>query len=91
MPRVLIVEDDPKIVEAIEKTLSLSSGFSTRWVGDPAKALGEAIDSKPDLILLDVRLPGGDGRVLLKTLTRPTWAASRSIRSRAWPISTASP
>ena len=68
MPRVLIVEDDPKIVQAIEKTLSLSPGFSTRWVSDPSKVLGEAVDSKPDLILLDVRLPGGDGRVLLKTL-----------------------
>lgn len=68
MPRVLIVEDDPKIVAAIEKTLSLSPGFSTRWTPDPDKVLREAADSKPDLILLDVRLPGGDGRVVLKTL-----------------------
>ena len=68
MPRVLIVEDDPKIVEAIEKTLSMSSGFTSRWISDPAKALGEAVDSKPDLILLDVRMPGGDGRVVLKAL-----------------------
>ncbi len=68
MPKVLVVEDDPKIVEAIEKTLSLSPGFSTRWVSDPGKALREAVDSKPDLILLDVRMPGGDGRVVLKSL-----------------------
>ena len=68
MPRVLIIEDDPKIVEAVEKTFSMVSGFTARWVSDPAKALGEAIDSRPDLILLDVRLPGGDGRVILKSL-----------------------
>lgn len=68
MPRVLIIEDDPKIAEAIEKTLSLGSGFTSRWVSDPGKALGEAVGSKPDLILLDVRLPGGDGRVVLKSL-----------------------
>ena len=68
MPRVLVVEDDPKIVEAIEKTLSLADGFSTRWVSDPGKALAEAVSSKPDLILLDVRMPGGDGRVVLKSL-----------------------
>lgn len=68
MPKVLVVEDDPKIVEAIEKTLSLSAGFSVRWVPDPGKALGEAVASKPDLILLDVRMPGGDGRVVLKSL-----------------------
>jgi DNA-binding response OmpR family regulator len=68
MPRVLVIEDDPKIVEAVERTLSMGSGFSTRWISDPALALGEAVDSRPDLILLDVRLPGGDGRVVLKTL-----------------------
>lgn len=68
MPRVLVIEDDPKIFAAVEKTFSMGSGFSTRWVSEPEKALGEAIDSKPDLILLDVRLPGGDGRVVLKSL-----------------------
>ena len=68
MPRVLIIEDDPRIVEAVEKAFSMAPGFTARWVSDPAKALGEAIDSRPDLILLDVRLPGGDGRVILKSL-----------------------
>ena len=77
MPRVLIIEDDPKIVEAVEKTLSMDTGFSLRGVCDPEKALGEAIDSKPDLILLDVRLPGGDGRVVLKSLK--TNAATSAI------------
>lgn len=68
MPRLLVVEDDPKIVAAIEKTLSMADAFTTRWVSDPNKALSEAVASKPDLILLDVRLPGGDGRVVLKAL-----------------------
>ena len=77
MPRLLIIEDDPKIVEAIEKTLSMATGFSTRWIEDPAKALAEAVDSKPDLILLDVRMPGGDGRVVLKALK--TNAATSAI------------
>ncbi len=77
MPRVLIIEDDPKIVEAIEKTLSMATGFTTRWISEPAKALGEAVDSKPDLILLDVRMPGGDGRLVLKSLK--TSAATSAI------------
>lgn len=68
MPRVLLVEDDPKIKEAVEKTLSLGEGFTLKWVSDPSKALAEAVDGRPDLILLDVRLPGGDGRVVLKSL-----------------------
>lgn len=68
MPRVLIVEDDPAIVEAVEKTLTMGEGFSLRWVASADKAVAEAVSSKPDLILLDVRLPKGDGRVVLKAL-----------------------
>ncbi len=68
MPRLLIVEDDPAIVKAVEKTLTMSPGFSLDWVSDPDKAVAEAAARRPDLILLDVRLPGGDGRVILQAL-----------------------
>ena len=68
MPRLLIVEDDPAIVKAVEKTLTLAPGFSLDWVSDPDKAVAQAAAGRPDLILLDVRLPGGDGRVLLQAL-----------------------
>jgi DNA-binding response OmpR family regulator len=68
MPRVLIIEDDPAIVEAVEKTLTMGEGFSLRRVSSADRAVGEAISSKPDLILLDVRLGQGDGRVVLKSL-----------------------
>jgi DNA-binding response OmpR family regulator len=76
VPRVLLVEDDPKIKEAVEKTLSLGEGFSLRWVSDPGKAVAEALQSRPDLILLDVRMPGGDGRVVLKSLKTHAVASS---------------
>jgi DNA-binding response OmpR family regulator len=76
VPRVLLVEDDPKIKEAVEKTLSLGEGFTLKWVSDPAKALAEAVEGRPDLILLDVRLPGGDGRVVLKSLKAHAVAGS---------------
>jgi DNA-binding response OmpR family regulator len=79
VPRVLIIEDDPKIAEAIANTLSLGCGFTSRWISEPAQALGEAVDSKPDLILLDVRLPGGDGRVVLKSL-------KKNVATRAIPV-----
>ena len=68
MPRVLIVEDDLKLIQAVEKALSMAEGYTSLAVQDPAKALKAAIQHKPDVILLDVRLPGGDGRVLLKAL-----------------------
>jgi DNA-binding response OmpR family regulator len=63
-----MIEDDPAIVKAVEKTLTMSPGYSLDWVSDPDKAVAEAVARKPDLVLLDVRLPGGDGRVLLRAL-----------------------
>ena len=77
MPRILIVEDDPAIVKAVEKTLTMTPGFSLDWVSDPDKAVSEAVALKPDLVLLDVRLPGGDGRVILQALKEN--AATRGV------------
>ncbi len=68
MPRLLIVEDDPAIVKAVEKTLTMAPGFFLDWISDPDKAVSRSAAVRPDLILLDVRLPGGDGRVLLQAL-----------------------
>ena len=72
-----MIEDDPAIVRAVEKTLTMSPGFSLDWVSDPDKAVAEASARKPDLVLLDVRLPGGDGRVVLQALKENT--ATRGI------------
>jgi two-component system alkaline phosphatase synthesis response regulator PhoP len=77
VPRILIIEDDPAIVKAVEKTLTMSPGFSLDWVSDPDKAVSEAASQKPDLVLLDVRLPGGDGRVILQALREN--AATRAL------------
>ncbi|MFA5975090.1 MAG: response regulator transcription factor [Elusimicrobiota bacterium] len=68
MPRILVVEDDPGITEAIKKTFSLEPGISFRSVSSPEGGLREAVAYKPDLILLDIKLPGGDGRQILKNL-----------------------
>ncbi|MBI3554527.1 MAG: response regulator transcription factor [Elusimicrobia bacterium] len=77
MPRLLIVEDDPKLVAAIEKTVSLGRGFMVESVGRADLALSAALKFKPDIILLDVKLPGGDGRMVLKSLKDN--AATRAI------------
>ena len=68
MPKILIVEDDPLIVAAVEKTLTLGEAFTLQHVAEPDAALPAAIRHRPDLILLDIRLPGGDGRAVLKAL-----------------------
>ncbi len=65
--KILIVEDD----EAISRLLSLSltqEGFKTTVVQDNQSALRELKTTIPDIILLDLGLPDGDGKELIKTI-----------------------
>jgi DNA-binding response OmpR family regulator len=64
-PRVLIVEDEPAIAESLDYALG-REGFETQTAGSYAKA--EAARAWPTLIILDLMLPDGNGRDLLRTL-----------------------
>src|SRR3954452_17843452 len=59
-PRVLIVEDDVEIAQALQRSLRLE-GYDVRLVGDGEKALADARSYVPDVVLLDLGLPGLDG------------------------------
>lgn len=59
MPRVLIIEDEPVIRELLRDNLDYE-GFTVEEAGDLATGR-KAQASAPDLILLDVNLPDGDG------------------------------
>jgi two-component system, OmpR family, response regulator RegX3 len=71
---VLVVEDDEGIREMLKYNL-VSAGFSVQEAGDGAAGLRTARTSKPDLILLDLMLPGMSGldfcRALRKTSRVP--------------------
>ncbi|MDO8964904.1 MAG: response regulator transcription factor [Coriobacteriia bacterium] len=60
MADILIVEDDPIIRQTVEYALR-RAGFETRAAGDGVTALDMARMNAPDLILLDLMLPGIDG------------------------------
>jgi len=77
MPRILIIEDDPLIIQAVEKIITLERGFTIHAVSNPEKALPAAVQYKPDIILLDIKMPGGDGRLIIKKLKENV--ATRSI------------
>jgi DNA-binding response OmpR family regulator len=57
---ILVVEDDPIIRQTVDYALR-RAGFTTRTSGDGIEALQMARDTPPDLILLDVMLPGMNG------------------------------
>jgi DNA-binding response OmpR family regulator len=63
--RVLIVEDEPAIAESLDYALT-RAGFETDTAASFAKA--EALREWPSLIILDLMLPDGNGRDLLRTL-----------------------
>jgi DNA-binding response OmpR family regulator len=58
--RVLVVEDDPTIADAIAARLR-AEGFQLRTAGDGPTAVDLALAWQPDLLVLDIMLPGYDG------------------------------
>ena len=64
---ILIIEDDEFFRELITKKL-LSSGFGISQAIDGQSGIEKAKEVKPDLILLDLLLPGVDGFEVLSTL-----------------------
>jgi DNA-binding response OmpR family regulator len=57
---VLVVEDEPAIADAVVQRLR-SEGFDARAVGDGRQAVELCRHLKPDLVVLDLMLPGLDG------------------------------
>lgn len=65
--RVLIVDDEERHSELAQIALQ-AVGYSTRAVHNPLKVMGEVERWSPDVIILDVRMPGIDGVSLARRL-----------------------
>ena len=59
-PRILVVDDEPSVVALITRQLT-EVGYEVREASDGPKALEIAVDWQPDVVILDVRLPGMNG------------------------------
>ena len=59
-PTILVVEDEPDTVQLLKQILRLG-GFNVLGAFNGTEAVQKAADSKPDLILLDLMMPGLDG------------------------------
>jgi two-component system phosphate regulon response regulator PhoB len=64
---ILVVEDDPNIRELLEYNLT-RDGFTVDTADRGEVALQKAVDSPPDLLILDLMLPGMDGLELCRRL-----------------------
>jgi CheY-like chemotaxis protein len=59
-PRILVVDDEPAIRLLCRVNLQ-AEGFAVKEAPDGAAAMKTALEWQPDLILLDVMMPGEDG------------------------------
>ncbi len=67
MPDVLLVDDDAPIRRMLERTLT-AEGYAITAVGDGGAALAQVERSLPDVIVLDVAMPGLDGLAVTRRL-----------------------
>lgn len=67
MKKILIIDDDKTFQKMIGDKLT-SLGYEIASAFDGEEGLNKAISEKPDLILLDIRMPKLDGLSLLRTL-----------------------
>ena len=65
--KVLLIEDEPNIIEAVRFLLS-RDGFDVSTHSDGATAIETIVQMEPDLIILDMMLPGLSGMDILRQL-----------------------
>jgi two-component system response regulator MprA len=65
--RILVVDDDPEILSFLRRGLSYD-GYEVDTAEDGTEALAKARDAEPDLVVLDVMMPGLDGMEVSKRL-----------------------
>ena len=77
-----MVEDEEAIAEAVRVRLA-SEGFEVRVAGDGPEALRLAGEERPDLVVLDLMLPGMDGLEVCRELQRESWVPVLMLTARA--------
>jgi DNA-binding response OmpR family regulator len=67
--RILVIDDDPTLADVVGRYLT-KEGFSVEIVGDGRNGLERALATLPDLVVLDLMLPGLDGFEVFRRLRR---------------------
>ena len=63
--KILIVDDDPDVRQGMHVRLK-ANHYDTFFAGDALSSMSEARKNEPDLIILDLGLPAGDGFVVME-------------------------
>lgn len=82
---ILVAEDDEDIAKLVEWSLQ-ECGFDVHWAPNGDAAVDDALRMRPDLILLDVMMPGRDGLAVCQALRhdpRTAWAPIIMLTAKA--------
>lgn len=79
LERILCVEDDPDIQEVIRLALETVGGFTVKLCASGREALAGMAGFRPDLVLLDVMMPGMDGPQTLAALRQQPEGAALPV------------
>ena len=69
MQKILIIEDEPEVRKLLARRLS-ASRFETLEAGDGTAGIQKAKEAKPDLIVLDLMMPGEEGLNTYQTMRK---------------------
>ena len=75
---ILLVEDDG-VIAGMYNTLLKNHGYGVSTAQNGEEGLKKALDTRPDLILLDIRMPKMDGLSMLKKLRGNTWGKNAKV------------
>lgn len=75
---VLLVDDEEEITTVLKDALA-KDGVNAVVAHDGASGLALAFEKKPDLILLDILMPGADGWAFLEGLRKDPWGKNATV------------
>lgn len=75
---ILIIDDDKTLLDALAQALS-DAGYKTLTAGSGQEGLSLALQTKPDLTLLDYQMPEMDGIETLEQLRRDDWGRKAKV------------
>ncbi len=67
--KILIIDDDPILLRVL-RALLIANSYEAVVAGDAIAGMSAARKEKPDLIILDIGLPGGDGFLLMERIKK---------------------
>ena len=85
MPRILVVDDNVDAAKSLSRLLERLYGQVVRVAHDGPEALAVAEEFRPEVVLLDIGLPGMDGYEVARRLReRPEFAGALIVALTGW-------